>query len=299
MARIIIWSILGGALLCAMATPSSAADVGIDPSATWLGFMNVFELPANGGGYVFGSGWGTPDLTAVFSNSNTLLTLGPNSVNDTNAFWYTPSGGPGSTGNKICDANFYQESTGVYTGQTLNFSGTVLTNTMISPYTQVAFIKDFASDYSSNVTTTVPLTPGPFTVSYATINDPTRHVQFGFEVMGPDVWITDIAPVGTVTLSTTSTPVGVHGDYNGNGTVDAADYTVWRDHFGQDYALANRDPTNSNAVNVQDYTYWKSRFGATTGGAGALSAGAVPEPATWILGLTALCGLIAMRRRQS
>src|SRR5262249_40370997 len=26
---------------------------------------------------------------------------------------------------------------------------------------------------------------------------------------------------------------GVLGDYNGNGVVDAADYTVWRDHLGQ------------------------------------------------------------------
>ena len=165
MARMIFWSILGGALLCAMATSSSAADVGIDPNATWLGFMNWFEIPANGGAYVSGGGWGTKDLTANFTNSNTVLTLGPNSVNDPNPYWYTPSGGPGATGNKIMDANFYQESTGVYTGQTLNFSGTVLTNTMIAPYTQVAFIKDFAADYSSNVTTTVPLTPGPFTVS--------------------------------------------------------------------------------------------------------------------------------------
>ena len=32
------------------------------------------------------------------------------------------------------------------------------------------------------------------------------------------------------------------GDYNGNGIVDAADYTVWRDHLGQTYALQNRDP---------------------------------------------------------
>ena len=26
---------------------------------------------------------------------------------------------------------------------------------------------------------------------------------------------------------------GVDGDYNGNGVVDAADYTVWRDSLGQ------------------------------------------------------------------
>ena len=106
------------------------------------------------------------------------------------------------------------------------------------------------------------------------------------------MWITDVGPVGTVTLSTTSTPVVVHGDYNGNGTVDAADYTVWRDHLGQTFTLPGRDPTNSNAINQQDYTYWTSRFGATSGGAGALGAGAVPEPATWLLGITALCGLI-------
>ena len=30
--------------------------------------------------------------------------------------------------------------------------------------------------------------------------------------------------------------VNVPGDYNGNGIVDAADYTVWRDHLGQTFA---------------------------------------------------------------
>ena len=294
MARMIFWSILGGALLFAMATPSSAIDVGIDPSATWLGFMNVFELPENGGAYVFGSGWGTADLTANFSPG--VLTLGPNSVNDPNPFWYTPAGGPGSTGNKITDANFYQESTGVLTAQTVHFSGTVLTNTMIAPYTQVAFIKDFAPDYSSNVTVTVPLTPGPFSVSLLTDPDPARHVQFGFAVSGPDVWITDRAPVGTVTLAVAAPAVA--GDYNSNGIVDAADYNVWRDHLGQSFTLPNRDTTNSGNVNQQDYTFWKTRFGAISGG-GALGVGAVPEPATWLLGLTALCGLMAMRRQQS
>ena len=41
-----------------------------------------------------------------------------------------------------------------YTGQTLTFKGNVLSNSLVSPYTSVAFIKDFAPDYSSNVSVT-------------------------------------------------------------------------------------------------------------------------------------------------
>jgi hypothetical protein len=89
---------------------------------------------------------------------------------------------------------------------------------------------------------------------------------------------------------------GVVDDYNGNGVVDAADYTVWRDHLGQTFTLPNRDPANTGPISMADYTSWKARFGATSG-AGALGVGAVPEPATWLLGLMAMCGLAAMRRR--
>ena len=87
-------------LVALLGGPTSAlADVSvpIDPSQNWLGFMNVFELPSNGGGFVFGSPWGTADLTAVFTGS--LLTLGPNTINDPSPFWYTPSGGPGAQSN--------------------------------------------------------------------------------------------------------------------------------------------------------------------------------------------------------
>jgi hypothetical protein len=89
----------------------------------------------------------------------------------------------------------------------------------------------------------------------------------------------------------------VSGDYNGNNIVDAADYTVWRDHLGQAFTLPNRDPTNSGNVNAQDYTFWKGRFGATSG-AGALAGGAVPEPATGLLALLGLCGLVSITRRK-
>lgn len=179
---------------------SADTAVSVDPAAPWIGFMNVFETPAHGGAYVFGSSWGTADLTAVFTGP--VLTLGPNSVNDPNPFWYSPAGFPGCTGNKIMDASMYVEPAGSLPGQTVTFSGLVTSNTLIpGQHSSVAFIKDFAPDYSSFNTITVPLNPGPFSISLATVNDPARHVQYGFETIGPDVWITDVGPYGNVQVT--------------------------------------------------------------------------------------------------
>jgi len=193
--------------LIAASTSDAAAIVTVDSSAPWQGFMNVFEIPAHGGGYVFGSGWGTADLVATFSGAT--LTLAPNSVNDTSSFWYTPSGGPGATGNKTMDANMYVQSDGPLSGQNVTFTGVVLSNSLVSPYTSVAFIKDFAPDFSSNVTTTVPLSPGVFSISMNTINDPARHVQYGFETIGPDVWITDAPAMGNVQVTAIPEPTSL------------------------------------------------------------------------------------------
>jgi hypothetical protein len=198
---------IGGLLAVSMlVSPAAAQTVTVDPGAAWLGFMNVFETPQNGGAYVFGSSWGTADLCAVFTGP--VLTLSPNTVGDPNAFWYTPGGGPGATGNKIMDANMYVETTGVYPGQTLTFTGNVLASTLLSSqnaqgngWTSVAFIKDFAPDYSSSIAVTAPLVNGVFSISLATVNDPARHVQYGFETIGPDVWITDVGPYGSVQVT--------------------------------------------------------------------------------------------------
>jgi len=198
--------LLSSFVLCTMiAMPGNvrAATVSVDPGAPWIGFMNVFETPQNGGAYDFGSSWGTADLTATFSGP--VLTLGPNTINDPSSYWYSPSGGPGAVGNKNMDANMYIETTGVYSGQTLIFTGDVLANTLSghvnqlgNGWTSVAFIKDFAPDYSSSVSITAPLVNGIFNISLSTINDPTRHVQYGFETIGPDVWSTDVGPYGSI-----------------------------------------------------------------------------------------------------
>jgi hypothetical protein len=193
-------------------------NVTVNSSANWVGYMNVFNKPQDGGGYQFGSGWGTADLCAVFTPTG--LRLSPNTIGDPADYWYTPAGGPGSVGNKTMDASMYVEI-GSLPGRKLIFSGTVLANTLVSPsntnalgngWTSVAFIKDFAPDYSSFNSTTVPLTNGAFSIQLTTVNDPARHVQYGFETIGPNVWVTDVAPFGSVlianvgTLPTTITP---------------------------------------------------------------------------------------------
>jgi hypothetical protein len=195
-------------LVCCVALSaisSIAADVGVSPGQDWKGFMNVFNLPSAGGAYQFGQSWGTNDLCSNWSGNT--LTLSPNTINDPNVYWYTPSGGPGSVGNKIMDANLYVETTGVFTGQTVTFSGTVLANTLFGKqdangngWTSVAFIKDFAADYSSSVSVTIPLNVGGFSISLNAINDPARHVQYGFETVGPDVWATDVGQYGSIQL---------------------------------------------------------------------------------------------------
>ncbi len=77
-------------------------------------------------------------------------------------------------------------------------------------------------------------------------------------------------------------PQPVVGDYNGNGTVDAADYVTWRNGDSPDDTQAG-------------YDLWKANFGKPPGsGAGA---GVVPEPATLALFVLGLAAFTATRRR--
>jgi len=202
---------LMAALLVAGAASSHAGNinVGVDPTVNWLGYINVFELPANGGGYVYGQSWGTPALSASFNGG--LLTLGPCAVNDTSSFWYVgapppapPPGGPGVPGNKQIEANFYVEPpAGSFSGHHVTFSGTVNSNTLSSTHTTVAVIKDFAPDYSSSNIATAPVVNGSFSVSLDTLGSPGRHVQYGFMTVGANCWPTDVTTLfGSLKINT-------------------------------------------------------------------------------------------------
>jgi hypothetical protein len=78
------------------------------------------------------------------------------------------------------------------------------------------------------------------------------------------------------------------GDFNGDGSVDAADYVLWRKNPG-------------GAYTPDDYATWRINFGRTAGGS-ILGAGSVsdsiPEPASWMLVFVAATGAIGVRRRK-
>lgn len=174
--------------------------------------MNVFDInrnnnPPTAGGFVFGSPWGFADLTASF-DGNGCLTLGVNTIGDPNPFWYIGGGGPGAQGNKWMDANGYVEHTDspTYSGVTVTFEGNVKANTFTANHTARAFIRDFAPDYSSFQESSVVLTSGQFSVTLNTLAGAGRHVQYGFNVQGENVWVTDAASFGTVVVGDETTP---------------------------------------------------------------------------------------------
>jgi hypothetical protein len=199
---------IAAAFVFIMVGMTAALDVTINGSVMVYGYMNVFET--NGTTYLWGSGWCVADLCA-YTNDGKSVNFTPYTINDPDPYWYIGGGGPGAEGNKVMEANWYADPpAGTYNGQTIVFSGDVVSNTLVSGYSFQAFIKDFAADWSSFVASTVDLTPtnaGTFKISLATINDPARHVQWGLQMKGRNVWSTDVATKGLVTVREIPEPV--------------------------------------------------------------------------------------------
>lgn len=94
-------------------------------------------------------------------------------------------------------------------------------------------------------------------------------------------WSSGSATLALVKPANDSLP----GDFNHDGTVDAIDYTVWRDGLGDEY-------------DEDDYVTWKSHFGQSQGGGSMnLESSAVPEPSTLFAAGLALVGSPLIRKR--
>jgi hypothetical protein len=84
------------------------------------------------------------------------------------------------------------------------------------------------------------------------------------------------------------------GDYNHDGIVDVADYTVWRDTLGSTTNLA-ADGDGNHVVDAADHNLWKSNFGNHSGSGAGANAG-VPEPSMFVLLLAGIPTLCCRRR---
>ncbi len=110
-----------------------------------------------------------------------------------------------------------------------------------------------------------------------------------FDVIGFGIGSNDVEfdyrldNIRLVTASLSALP----GDFNGDGTVNAADYVVWR----------------KSAGTQAGYDAWRAHFGQTNGSGAASSLAtenslAVPEPATLVMLLPSLIAVIAGRCRR-
>jgi hypothetical protein len=93
----------------------------------------------------------------------------------------------------------------------------------------------------------------------------------------------------------------IAGDFNADGIVDAADYTVWRDHLGTNFDLnGNGEETGDSAgtVDQADYELWVQQFGSSAAiGSAIPTSDAVPEPASLFVLLIGLSTLSLLTRR--
>jgi len=91
------------------------------------------------------------------------------------------------------------------------------------------------------------------------------------------------------------------GDYDGNGVVGLADYTIWRDSLGQTGDDLPADGDANNTIDIEDYLLWSEHFNELAPAAIVVQ-NAVPEPSSVLLlaiGGAGCCLAAARERRKA
>ena len=176
-----------------------------DAGAEYLGYANVFETIANGGAFVFGSGWGVADIKTVVDAANGTVTLQPNyntyADNPGDPFWIDPATG---LGNKTFEGNSFIENNTNLIGSELTFTGGVASNTLDPSYVAVAFIKVFNADFSFVKEVTSPLVAGQdFSITYTNVEPEDTTIQYGYQVVGLNANPENEAALGSIVIMDT------------------------------------------------------------------------------------------------
>jgi hypothetical protein len=88
------------------------------------------------------------------------------------------------------------------------------------------------------------------------------------------------------------------GDFNGDGNVDTADYTIWADNYtgsgGTGGTPSTGDANGDGAVDTADYTIWADNYTGSSAGTSAT----IPEPTVATLLLIGALGAMRVRVRR-
>jgi hypothetical protein len=95
-------------------------------------------------------------------------------------------------------------------------------------------------------------------------------------------------------ILSSATKALLSGDYNQNGTVDVADYVVWRESLGNRGVALPADGNRNLEIDAGDYGVWKENFGRTAD-VELTSNGTVPEPTSMVLMIFAVLGIFTWR----
>jgi formylglycine-generating enzyme required for sulfatase activity len=94
----------------------------------------------------------------------------------------------------------------------------------------------------------------------------------------------------------------VPGDYNDNGTVDAADYVLWRNTLGEVGSDLPADGNGNGEIDSGDYDFWRTHFGqiaATSITSASRASEEIPEPGGFALFVLALVFAAMLGRKKS
>ena len=173
----------------------------IQKESVWIAYINVYDLPENGGGFFTGE---VTDLNSLQSDVNPeagTITLKPN-------FSKYVAGDPvwsnGNIGNKIIQSSTYVEETALV-GQSFTFTGNVISNTLDPSYQNYAFVRIFTASFSLLEETRYPLVQGDdFSVQYNNTQPGAVYVQYGFTIQGLNANPANEATLGNVVVNATS-----------------------------------------------------------------------------------------------
>ncbi len=206
------------ALLGSLDAKATTQNVTADPSLQWNGYENIYTNGlVNTVWPAYKSDW--LGVNTSFLNQSSIdgsgnVTIAP-SIRADQLFptdpliWADESGTSAGIGKIISD--FYSESTSFAAGDTVIFSGTLVTNTLAAPYmeTALAFIKEYDAGWgfigmsSVNLNT---LTNGQtFLVRSGAVATDGNHIQWGLEWAGPPERATTVTNLGFAMIATNGT----------------------------------------------------------------------------------------------